>query len=98
MTSGEGRGGSERRQPGGSHAGRGPQFQRRSDDKIYEEVWELLTNSPDLDSSEIELHVESGGVTLSGTVDSRDAKWLTEDLVNSVTGVREVVNRLKVAR
>jgi osmotically-inducible protein OsmY len=33
-----------------------------------------------------------------GTVDSRDAKWLTEDLVNSVTGVREVNNRLRVAR
>jgi len=98
MTWGEGRSGSERRKPGGSQAGRGPQFQRRSDDKIYEEVWELITNNPDLDASEIELHVESGEVTLTGTVDSRDAKWLTEDLVTSVTGVREVNNRLKVAR
>jgi osmotically-inducible protein OsmY len=42
--------------------------------------------------------VESGEVTLTGSVDSRDAKWLTEDLVNSVAGVREVNNRLKVAR
>jgi osmotically-inducible protein OsmY len=62
----EDRSGSERRQPGGSQAGRGPQFQRRSDDKIYEEI--------------------------------RDARWLAEDLVNSVSGVREVTNRLKVAR
>ncbi len=74
------------------------QFQRRSDDKIYEEIRELLTNSPDLDASEVELHVESGEVTLTGTIDSRDARWLAEDLVNSVTGVREVNNRLKVAR
>jgi len=37
-------------------------------------------------------------VTLTGTIDSRDARWLAEDLVNSVTGVREVNNRLKVAR
>ena len=41
---------------------------------------------------------DDGIVTLTGTVDSRDAKWLTEDLVTSVTGVREVNNRLKVAR
>jgi osmotically-inducible protein OsmY len=98
MTWGEGRSGSERRKPGGSHTGPRPQFQRRSDDKIYEEIWELLTTNADLDATEVELHVESGEVTLTGTVDSRDAKWLTEDLVNSVTGVREVNNRLKVAR
>jgi osmotically-inducible protein OsmY len=98
MTWGEGRSGSERRKPGGSQTGQGQQFNRRSDDKIHEEIWELLTNNADLDASEIELHVESGEVTLTGTVDSRDAKWLSEDLVNSVTGVREVNNRLKVAR
>jgi len=98
MTWGEGRSGSERRKPGGSQAGRGPQLHRRSDDKIYQEIWELLTNNPDLDASEIELHVESGNVTLTGMVDSRDAKWMSEDLVTSVTGVREVNNRLKVAR
>ena len=78
--------------------GRRPQLQRRSDDKIHQEIWELLTNNADLDASEVELHVEGGVVTLTGTVDSRDAKWLTEDLVNSVTGVREVNNRIKVAR
>jgi osmotically-inducible protein OsmY len=88
----------ERRKPGGSHTGQGPRFHRRSDDKIHEEIWELLSNSADLDASEIELHVESGEVTLTGRVDSRDARWLTEDLVNSVAGVREVNNRLKVAR
>lgn len=98
MTWGEGRSGSERRKPGGSHTGPGPQFHRRADDKIHEEIWELLTHNADLDASEIELHVESGEVTLTGTVDSRDAKWLTEDLVTSVSGVREVNNRLKVAR
>jgi osmotically-inducible protein OsmY len=98
MTWGEGRSGSERRKTGGSHAGKGPQFHRRADDKIHEEIWDLLSNNPDLDASEIELLVESGEVTLTGTVDSRDAKWLTEDLVNSVAGVREVNNRLKLAR
>jgi osmotically-inducible protein OsmY len=85
----------ERRKQGGVQSS---QFHRRADDKIREEIWELLINNADLDASEVELHVESGEVTLTGTVDSRDARWLTEDLVTSVSGVREVNNRLKVAR
>jgi osmotically-inducible protein OsmY len=93
-----GRDGPDRRKPGSSQPGTGPRFQRRSDDKIREEIWELLTNNADLDASEVEVHVEGGEVTLSGTVDSRDARWLTEDLVTSVSGVREVYNQLKVAR
>jgi osmotically-inducible protein OsmY len=88
----------DRRKPGSTQRGPGPHFHRRTDDKIREEVWELLTNNADLDASDMELHVEGGEVTLTGTVDSRDARWLAEDLVNSVTGVREVNNRLKVLR
>jgi BON domain len=95
---GEARQGPDRRKPGGSPQGPGLQFHRRSDDKIHEEIWDLLTNNADLDASEVDLHVEGGEVTLTGTVDSRDARWLIEDLVNSVTGVREVTNRIKVAR
>jgi osmotically-inducible protein OsmY len=37
-------------------------------------------------------------VTLTGTVDSGDARMLAEELVESLTGVREVHNRLRVAR
>ena len=66
----------ERRKPGGSQRSL---FQRRSDDKIRDEIWELLTNNADLDASEVELIVESGEVTLTGIVVSRDAKWITED-------------------
>jgi osmotically-inducible protein OsmY len=95
---GEAPGGLERRTPGSSQPGTGPRFQRRSDDKIREEIWELLNNNADLDASEVEVHVEGGEVTLSGTVESRDARWLTEDLVTSVSGVREVYNQIKVAR
>jgi osmotically-inducible protein OsmY len=95
---GGGRDGPERRTPGSSQPGTGPRFQRRSDDKIREEAWELLSNNADLDASEVEVLVEGGEVTLTGNVDSRDAKWLAEDLVTSVSGVLEVFNRLKVAR
>ena len=41
--------------------------------------------------------VKDGEVTLSGTVEDRDARWLAEDLAESVSGVRAVHNRLRVA-
>ncbi len=66
--------------------------------RFHQEIWELLSNNADLDATEIELHVGAGEVTLTGSVDSRDARELAEDLVSSVIGVREVNNRLKVAR
>src|SRR5436190_8172943 len=75
----------DRRKPGGSPPLAGPRLHRRTDDKIQEDILELLTNNADLDAREIEVHVEGGEVTLTGSVDSRDARWLTEDLVTSVS-------------
>jgi osmotically-inducible protein OsmY len=71
---------------------------RRPDEALTRELQEILTADPELDASEIEVAVEGGAVTLRGTVDSSDAKLLAEELVESVTGVREVHNQLKVAR
>jgi hypothetical protein len=71
---------------------------RRPDEVLRGELEEILTGDPELDASEIEVQVEGGAVTLRGTVDSGDAKLLAEELVESVTGVREVHNQLKVAR
>jgi BON domain len=71
---------------------------RRPDDALSRELHEILTKDPELDATEIEVQVEGGAVTLSGTVDSSDARLLAEELVESVTGVREVHNNLKVAR
>jgi hypothetical protein len=81
----------------GPHAGRGPRTYRRADATIYEDVCEGLKANPDLDAGDIEVSVEGGEVTLGGTVESRDARWLAEDLAESVPGVREVHNRLRVA-
>jgi len=71
---------------------------RRPDDALSRELQEILTKDPELDATEIEVEVEGGAVTLSGTVDSSDARLLAEELVESVTGVREVHNNLKVTR
>lgn len=71
---------------------------RRPDDALARELQEILTKDPELDATEIEVEVEGGAVTLNGVVDSSDARLLAEELVESVTGVREVHNNLKVAR
>jgi osmotically-inducible protein OsmY len=83
--------------PRGRYAGRGPRTYRRSDTTMYEEICESLKNNPDVDATDMEVTVEGGEVTLSGTVEDRDARWLAEDLVESVQGVRAVHNRLRVA-
>ena len=80
----------------GQFAGRGPKGYTRSDERIREDVSDKLMEHPDLDASEIEVQVAEGEVTLSGSVDSRWAKRLAEDIAESCTGVRDVMNHLRV--
>jgi osmotically-inducible protein OsmY len=81
-----------------SRGGEGRQIRRRPDEVLTRELHEILTKDPELDATEIEVGVVGGAVTLTGTVDSSDAKLLAEELVESVTGVREVHNNLRVLR
>jgi hypothetical protein len=82
----------------GPHSGRGPQGYRRGDDRIEEDVCERLTQAGQLDASNIEVRVENGEVTLSGTVESRRDKRLAEDVIESVSGVQDVHNQIRVQR
>jgi osmotically-inducible protein OsmY len=81
----------------GTFAGRGPKGYQRSDDRIREDVCDRLADAPDIDASEIEVNVRNGEVTLSGSVRERDDKRRTEDLVENISGVREVHNTLRVS-
>ena len=69
-----------------------------ADERIWEEVRDRLMGHPDLDATEVEIDVEEAEVTLAGRVDSREAKWLAEEVARTVPGVQDVHNRLKVAR
>ena len=80
----------------GRHSGRGPKNYTRSDDRIREDVNDRLTDDPHLDASEIDVKVSSCEVTLTGTVDSREAKRRAEDCVESVSGVKNVQNNLRI--
>ncbi|WEX74353.1 BON domain-containing protein [Sinorhizobium numidicum] len=80
----------------GRHRGRGPRNYTRSDQRIREDVSDWLTDDPHIDASDIEVTVESGEVTLSGTVMSRPVKHRAEDIAESVSGVRQVQNNLRI--
>jgi osmotically-inducible protein OsmY len=80
----------------GGFAGRGPKGYTRSDERIREDISDKLMEHPDLDASEIEVHASKGEVTLTGQVDSRWAKRLAEDIAESCSGVRDVMNQLRV--
>jgi hypothetical protein len=83
---------------GGEYRGRGPRNYRRSDERIREDVNDRLTDHDFLDASDIEVSVSNGEVTLTGTVNNRYAKRLAEEIAESVSGVTNVENRLRVSR
>ncbi len=80
----------------GVHRGRGPQGYKRSDARINEDVHERLTEDPHLDASAVVVTVRDAEVTLSGMVDSREAKHHAEHLVEHLSGVAHVQNNLRV--
>ena len=80
----------------GEHRGKGPKGYVRSDDRIHEEICERLTHHPLIDASLMDVSVKDREVTLTGEVQNRQMKHLAEDVVDEVSGVREIQNNLRV--
>jgi len=80
----------------GRFAGKGPKGYQRSDERIREDICERLTHHPEIDAEEIEIVVKGGEVTLTGTVQRRDEKRFAEDAAESVSGVKDVHNQLRM--
>jgi hypothetical protein len=59
-------------------------------------VHDCLTDDPWLDATDIEVAVKDGEVTLSGRVDSREAKHRAERLIEDLSGVHHVQINLRV--
>lgn len=75
--------------------GKGPKGYRRSDERIREDVNDRLSEGY-LDASDVEVSVSNSEVTLTGTVNSRWDKRRAEDIAESVSGVTNVENRIRV--
>jgi hypothetical protein len=78
------------------YRGRGPKGYQRADERIHEEACELLTDHPQVDASDLEIKVEHGVVTLTGTICDRRSKRLAAETVENVRGVKDVNNHLRV--
>jgi len=80
----------------GNYRGKGPKNYTRSSDRIKEDVNDRLSDAWDIDASDIDVEISGNEVTLSGTVPSKQQKRRAEDIAESVSGVTNVQNNLRV--
>lgn len=82
----------------GPFVGVGPRGYVRSDEDIEKDVNSRLADNGQLDASDIEVAVDNHEVTLNGSVDSRRSKRLAEDIAETVFGVEDIHNNLRVRK
>lgn len=82
----------------GPFGGVGPRGYKRTDDRVREEVCEILMRDSHINASNVEVNVKDGDVTLTGTVPDRRMKFRSEDLIQNCFGVREIHNQLRVVK
>ncbi len=66
------------------------------DGAITDRVRQRLFSDPDVKGYTVEVETKNGVVTLSGTVETERAKSKAEKLTKKVSGVKGVVNKLRV--
>jgi hypothetical protein len=81
----------------GPFTGRGPRGYRKPDQSIYEEVCERLAQHAQIDASHIEVKVDQGEVTVTGSVPDRRTKRMVETNVELISGVIDVHNQLRLS-
>jgi hypothetical protein len=85
----------DRERQSGPFRGFGPRTYRKSDVRLHEDVCEALTEDAQLDASNIEVQVADGVVTLTGTVNSSEARRHAEEIAAHCVGAIDVRNRIK---
>jgi osmotically-inducible protein OsmY len=85
----------EHRDERARYHGVGPKNYKRSDERIREDVSDLLTDDPYVNASEIEVNVHNGEVTLSGAVEDRSQRRRAEFAAEQVSGVVHIQNNLR---
>lgn len=96
--SGESFGGAGRTAEQGNAGRRAPKGYTRSDERIREDVNDRFMQAWELDPTDLEVAVSNGEVTLSGEVKTRDEKFRAEQIAESVMGVKDVTNSLRIKR
>jgi hypothetical protein len=83
--------------PSRSRRNRGPRNYQRSDERVREDVCDRLSDM-DMEVDEVEVKVSGGEVTLTGTIESGAARREIERVAETVPGVKDVNNQLRVKR
>jgi hypothetical protein len=78
------------------HRGRVPKGFLRTDERIHEDLCSRMAAHPALDATDVDVRVTNGDVALEGTVRTRAESRLAEALAESVGGVRQIRNDLRV--
>ena len=82
----------------GHQIGKGPKNYRRSDERTREIVCERLTEDARIDASDVDVRVQDGAITLSGSVPDRSMKHVAEDIAATCARDEQIRNELKVVR
>lgn len=80
----------------GPYSGKGPRDYRRSDASIRDEACELLTRHGGIDATDININVHEGDITLSGNVPERHMRRMAEDMLENISGVRDINDQLRI--
>jgi osmotically-inducible protein OsmY len=83
---------------GGGHKGKGPKDYKRSEERIKEDAYDHLSDDDMVDATNVQVQVQDNEVILSGTVNDREQKRRAEDIVESISGVTNVQNNIRVSR
>jgi hypothetical protein len=84
--------------PHTGYYGKGPKGWKRSDERIKDEVCEVLYRDQHIDATNIEVAVQDGVVTLSGSIDTRWSKRHAEQRIEHLSGIEDVHNEIRVQR
>ncbi len=83
---------------GAERFGKGPKGYKRADERIKDDVCDRICHMRGMDASDVEIQVSGGEVTLTGTIQTRQMKWQLEHLIDSINGVTEIHNQLRMKR
>ncbi|OGH99018.1 MAG: hypothetical protein A2X42_06210 [Candidatus Margulisbacteria bacterium GWF2_38_17] len=73
-----------------------PGLELPSDKEISSRVRDILLWNPSIEAAHINIEVQKGSVTISGTVDAYWKRHLAEDLTCKIKGVAKIINELAV--
>ena len=75
-----------------------PELNNRSDKDIYQDREKMFLEEEDILTDNVNVEVNSGKVTLSGSVETLEEKQDLEDAISDVAGVALITNDLQIEK